>query len=152
MMKTIEILVHKYNIPTFEKRVAEINQKFEKHGYPYIEYKEISVDENHIHNFEVYSSFEQKNLIGEKVKFEGMVELINKEESSKLFHVSENIYNIISSENHVEYTFNGHLYLPETDNEILEKILNEIDNMSQEEMKKLEINAQEFLHKLNQGY
>lgn len=99
MMKTINIAVHKYNLATFEKRVAEINQKFEKHGYPYIEYKEISVDEeNHIHNFEVYSSFEQKNLIGEKVRFEGMIELINKEESSKLFHVSENIYNIISSE------------------------------------------------------
>lgn len=32
-----------------------------------------------------------------------------------------------------------------TDNEILEKILNEIDNMSQEEMEKLEVNGQEFL-------
>lgn len=39
-----------------------------------------------------------------------------------------------------------------TDNEILEKILNEIDNMSQKEMEKLEVNAEEFLHKLNQGY
>lgn len=98
-MKTIEVLVHKYNISTFRKRVDEINQKFKKHGFPSIEYKEISVDEeNHIHNFEVYSSFEQKNLIGEKVKFEGVVELLNKEESTKLFYVPENIYNIISSE------------------------------------------------------
>lgn len=39
-----------------------------------------------------------------------------------------------------------------TDNEILEKILNEIDNMSQKEMEKLEVNAEEFLQKLNQGY
>lgn len=98
-MKTIEVLVHKYNIPTFKKRVDEINQKFKKHGFPSIEYKEISVDEEeYIHNFEIYSSFEQKNLIGEKIKFEGVVELINKEESTKLFYVPKNIYNIISSE------------------------------------------------------
>lgn len=39
-----------------------------------------------------------------------------------------------------------------TDNEILEKILNEIDSMSQEELKQLEDKAKKFLNKIDKIY
>ena len=96
-MENIIINIHEDNLVIFNEKLADINTKFTKKGLPLIncsmEQKEMyRVDEwtKEKTPFTMYvatlsSNFNQTNLSGVDVEFEGVVSLIEKEESSKVY-------------------------------------------------------------------
>lgn len=96
-MKNIVINIHEDNLSIFNEKLADLNAKFSKKGLPLIncsmEQKEMEhVDEwtKEKFSYTMYvatlsSDFNQTNLSGVDVEFEGVVSLIEKEESSKVY-------------------------------------------------------------------
>ena len=96
-MENIVIRIHEDNLAIFNEKLADLNAKFSKKGLPLIncsmEQKEMyRVDEWTKQKFPytlyvatLSSDFNQTNLSGIDVEFEGVVSLIEKEESSKIY-------------------------------------------------------------------
>ena len=96
-MENIIINVHEDNLSIFNEKLKELNMKFSKKSLPLIncsmEQKEMEhVDEwtKEKFSYTMYvatlsSDFNQTNLSGVDVEFEGVVSLIEKEESSKVY-------------------------------------------------------------------
>ena len=96
-MENIVINIHEDNLAIFNEKLADLNAKFSKKGLPLIncsmEQKEMEhVDEwtKEKFSYTMYvatlsSDFNQTNLSGVDVEFEGVVSLIEKEESSKVY-------------------------------------------------------------------
>ena len=96
-MKNIVINIHEDNLSIFNEKLKELNVKFAKKNLPLIncsmEQKEMEhVDEwtKEKFSYTMYvatlsSDFNQTNLSGVDVEFEGVVSLIEKEESSKVY-------------------------------------------------------------------
>ena len=94
-MENIVINIHEDNLSIFNEKLKELNRKFAKKGLPLIncsmEQKEMEhVDEwtKEKFSYTMYvatlsSDFNNTNLSGIDVEFEGVVSLIEKEESSK---------------------------------------------------------------------
>ena len=80
-MKNKEIKIHESNMILFNQRVAELNQKFQKKGLPEIKtriIKEPSIENgDEIYEVELSSDFDQTNLKGIEVNFEGVVSLVD---------------------------------------------------------------------------
>ena len=84
-----EIKIHESNMVLFNQRVAELNQKFQKKGLPEIKTRIIK-EPNHetkdeIYEVELSSDFNQTNLKGIEVNFEGVVSLVDLNENDKVF-------------------------------------------------------------------
>lgn len=84
-----EIKIHESNMVLFNQRVAELNQKFQKKGLPEIKTRIIK-EPNHetkdeIYEVELSSDFDQTNLKGIEVNFEGVVSLVDLNENDKIF-------------------------------------------------------------------
>lgn len=96
-MENIVINIHEDNLAIFNEKLADLNAKFSKKGLPLIncsmEQKEMEhVDEwtKEKFSYTMYvatlsSDFNNTNLSGVDVEFEGVVSLIEKEESSKVY-------------------------------------------------------------------
>lgn len=88
-MENKEIKIHESNMILFNQRVAELNQKFQKKGLPEIKtriIKEPSIENgDEIYEVELSSDFDQTNLKGIEVNFEGVVSLIDLNENDKIF-------------------------------------------------------------------
>ena len=85
-MKKFTIRVHYSNLELFRNRISEINEKFSKKNLPLVTW-EILIDdvEKHIYTIIAKSEFEQNNLSGVDVKFEGVVSLIDCNENDKIY-------------------------------------------------------------------
>ena len=85
-MKKFTVRVHYSNLELFRTRVAEINEKFSKKNLPLVTWA-ILVDnvEEHVYTIIAKSEFEQSNLSGIDVKFEGVVSLIDCSENDKVY-------------------------------------------------------------------
>ena len=85
-MKKFTIRVHYSNLELFRNRISEINEKFSKKNLPLVTW-EILIDdvEKHIYTIIAKSEFEQNNLSGVDVKFEGVVNLIDCNENDKIY-------------------------------------------------------------------
>lgn len=84
-----EIKIHESNMVLFNQRVVELNQKFQKKGLPEIKTRIIK-EPNHetkdeIYEIELSSDFDQTNLKGIEVNFEGVVSLVDLNENDKIF-------------------------------------------------------------------
>lgn len=88
-MENKEIKIHESNMILFSQRVAELNQKFQKKGLPEIKtriIKEPSIENgDEIYEVELSSDFDQTNLKGIEVNFEGVVSLVDLNENDKIF-------------------------------------------------------------------
>lgn len=94
-----EITIHESNMVLFNQRVAELNQKFQKKGLPEIKTRIIKEPEilrieanggvreesDEIYKVELSSDFDQTNLKGIEVNFEGVVSLVDLNENDKIF-------------------------------------------------------------------
>ena len=85
-MKKFTVRVHYSNLELFRTRVAEINEKFSKKNLPLVTWA-ILVDnvEEHVYTIIAKSEFEQSNLSGVDVKFEGVISLIDCNENDKVY-------------------------------------------------------------------
>lgn len=104
-MENKVITVHSANLNLFNERLEEINKKFAKKNYPLIkaecikepemikvevtlpnsiEVREIS---DNTYQFNLTSEFNEKNVAGVDVKFEGIVDFVDGDENSKVFKV-----------------------------------------------------------------
>ena len=85
-MKKFTVRVHYSNLELFRNRISEINEKFSKKNLPLVSW-EILIDdvEKHIYTIIAKSEFEQNNLSGVDVKFEGVVSLIDCNENDKIY-------------------------------------------------------------------
>ena len=85
-MKKFTIRVHYSNLELFRNRISEINEKFSKKNLPLVSW-EILIDdvEDHVYTIIAKSEFEQNNLSGVDVKFEGVVSLIDCNENDKIY-------------------------------------------------------------------
>ena len=85
-MKKFTVRVHYSNLELFRTRVAEINEKFSKKNLPLVTWA-ILVDnvEEHVYTIIAKSEFEQSNLSGVDVKFEGVVSLVDCSENDKVY-------------------------------------------------------------------
>lgn len=111
-MENTVITVHSANLSLFNERLEEINKKFEKKGYPLIKAecikepemieKEMELPEfegsnvwtkrmveisDNLYQFNLTSEFNQKNIAGVDVKFEGIVDFVDGDENAKVFKV-----------------------------------------------------------------
>lgn len=86
-MKELSVVIHNSNWSLFLSRIDEINKKFAKKSLPLVTY---SVKEESLENrtVSVFSSFNQTNLKGTDVTFEGVVSLVDNNEDSKVFTFS----------------------------------------------------------------
>ena len=88
-MENKEIKIHESNMILFSQRIAELNQKFQKKGLPEIKtriIKEPSIENgDEIYEVELSSDFDQTNLKGIEVNFEGVVSLVDLNENDKIF-------------------------------------------------------------------
>lgn len=88
-MENKEIKIHESNMILFNQRVTELNQKFQKKGLPEIKtriIKEPSIENgDEIYEVELSSDFDQTNLKGIEVNFEGVVSLVDLNENDKIF-------------------------------------------------------------------
>lgn len=88
-MENKEIKIHESNMILFNQRIAELNQKFQKKGLPEIKtriIKEPSIENgDEIYEVELSSDFDQTNLKGIEVNFEGVVSLVDLNEKCKIF-------------------------------------------------------------------
>ena len=94
------IKVHESNITLFNERVSELKKKFQKKGLPEIKTNILKVpnikDKNEVYEIELSSDFNQTNLKGIEVNFEGVVSLINLNENDKIFTFkNENISKLL---------------------------------------------------------
>lgn len=85
-MKKFTVRVHYSNLELFRNRISEINEKFSKKNLPLVSW-EILIDdvEDHVYTIIAKSEFEQNNLSGVDVKFEGVVSLIDCNENDKIY-------------------------------------------------------------------
>lgn len=85
-MKKFTVRVHYSNLELFRTRVAEINEKFSKKNLPLVTWAILVDDvEEHVYTIIAKSEFEQSNLSGVDVKFEGVVSLIDCSENDKVY-------------------------------------------------------------------
>lgn len=85
-MKKFTVRVHYSNLELFRTRVAEINEKFSKKNLPLVTWAILVDDvEEHVYTIIAKSEFEQSNLSGVDVKFEGVVSLIDYNENDKIY-------------------------------------------------------------------
>ena len=96
-MENIIINVHEDNLSIFNEKLKELNEKFSKKNLPLINCSMEKTEMYHVDEwtkektpYTMYvatlsSDFNQTNLSGVDVEFEGVVSLIEKEESSKIF-------------------------------------------------------------------
>lgn len=96
-MENIIINVHEDNLSIFNEKLADLNKKFAKKNLPLINCSMEKTEMYHVdeHTHEKYpytlyvatlsSDFNNTNLSGVDVEFEGVVSLIEKEESSKVY-------------------------------------------------------------------
>lgn len=96
-MENIIINVHEDNLSIFNEKLADLNAKFAKKNLPLINCSMEKTEMYHVDEwtkqkfpYTLYvatlsSDFNQTNLSGVDVEFEGVVSLIEKEESSKIF-------------------------------------------------------------------
>ena len=85
-MKKFTVRVHYSNLELFRTRVAEINEKFSKKNLPLVTWAILVDDvEEHVYTIIAKSEFEQSNLSGVDVKFEGVVSLIDYNENDKVY-------------------------------------------------------------------
>lgn len=83
-----QILLHKENIEKFISRLSEMNQMLAKKNQPKVDFYIASIEDCDIFGINLYSEMTSKNIKGIDVTFEGVVDLINKDEESKVFHVN----------------------------------------------------------------
>lgn len=85
-MKKFTVRVHYSNLELFRNRISEINEKFSKKNLPLVSW-EILIDdaEDHVYTIIAKSEFEQNNLSGVDVKFEGVVSLIDCNKNDKIY-------------------------------------------------------------------
>ncbi len=85
-MKKFTVRVHYSNLELFRTRVSEINEKFSKKNLPLVTWAILIDDvEDHVYTIIAKSEFEQNNLSGVDVKFEGVVSLIDCNENDKIY-------------------------------------------------------------------
>ena len=96
-MENIVIRIHEDNLSIFNEKLKELNKKFAKKGLPLINCSMEKTEMYHVDEwtkqkfpYTLYvatlsSDFNQTNLSGVDVEFEGVVSLIEKEESSKIY-------------------------------------------------------------------
>ena len=96
-MENIVIRIHEDNLAIFNEKLADLNAKFSKKGLPLINCSMEKTEMYHVDewtkektSYTMYvatlsSDFNQTNLSGVDVEFEGVVSLIEKEESSKIY-------------------------------------------------------------------
>lgn len=96
-MENIVINIHEDNLSIFNEKLKELNEKFTKKGLPLINCSMEKTEMYHVDEwtkektpYTMYvatlsSDFNQTNLSGVDVEFEGVVSLIEKEESSKIY-------------------------------------------------------------------
>lgn len=85
-MKKFTVRVHYSNLELFRTRVVEINEKFSKKNLPLVTWAILVDDvEEHVYTIIAKSEFEQSNLSGVDVKFEGVVSLIDCSENDKVY-------------------------------------------------------------------
>ena len=96
-MENIVINIHEDNLSIFNEKLADLNAKFTKKGLPLINCSMEKTEMYHVDEwtkektpYTMYvatlsSDFNQTNLSGVDVEFEGVVSLIEKEESSKVY-------------------------------------------------------------------
>lgn len=96
-MENIVIRIHEDNLLIFNEKLKELNEKFAKKNLPLINCSMEKTEMYHVDEwtkektpYTLYvatlsSDFNQTNLSGVDVEFEGVVSLIEKEESSKIF-------------------------------------------------------------------
>ena len=86
---TATIRVHKTNYSRFFEKLAELNAKFNKKHLPQISYEKVSdEDADGVTTFNVYSDFNQTNISGKEVQFEGVVSLVEQDENRKIYSFS----------------------------------------------------------------
>lgn len=86
-MKEFVVAVHESNWNLFILRFEEINKKFAKKKLPLISY-EITDESDSVKTVTIKSTFNQSNIKGINVNFEGVVSLIDMDENSKVFTFS----------------------------------------------------------------
>ena len=85
-MKKFTVRVHYSNLELFRTRVAEINEKFSKKNLPLVTWAILVDDvEEHVYTIIAKSDFEQSNLSGVDVKFEGVISMIDYNENDKVY-------------------------------------------------------------------
>ena len=96
-MENIVINIHEDNLTIFNEKLADLNAKFSKKNLPLINCSMEKTEMYHVDEwtkektpYTMYvatlsSDFNQTNLSGVDVEFEGVVSLIEKEESSKVY-------------------------------------------------------------------
>ena len=96
-MENIVIRIHKDNLSIFNEKLADLNKKFAKKGLPLINCSMEKTEMYHVNEWSkektpytlyvatLSSDFNQTNLSGVDVEFEGVVSLIEKSENDKIF-------------------------------------------------------------------
>lgn len=88
-MENKVIKIHESNMALFNERLSELNQKFQKKRLPLINskiIKEPTIENgDEVFEIEISSDFNQTNLKGIEVNFEGVVSLIDLNENDKIF-------------------------------------------------------------------
>ena len=96
-MENIVIRIHEDNLATFNQKLADLNAKFGKKGLPLINCSMEKTEMYHVDEwtkqkfpYTLYvatlsSDFNQTNLSGVDVEFEGVVSLIEKSENDKIY-------------------------------------------------------------------
>lgn len=88
-MENKVIKVHESNIGLFNERVSELKMKFQKKGLPEIKTRILNTPSieagDEVYEIELSSDFDQTNLKGIEVNFEGVVSLIDMNENDKIF-------------------------------------------------------------------
>lgn len=82
------IVLHKSNVETFLERFEALNRKLAKKNLPPVEYFTSFSDWNDCVTITLRSSFTQTNIKGVDVKFEGVVDLIEQDQNSKVFKLN----------------------------------------------------------------
>ena len=78
------IVLHKSNVETFLERFNALNRKLSKKNLPELEYFTSFSEWDGCVTITIRSSFTQTNIKGVDVKFEGVVDLIEQDENSKV--------------------------------------------------------------------
>ena len=86
-MKTT-FLIHESNYMTFRGKLQDLNKKFQKKGLPVINGNLSESEEKEMVEVTLTSEFDQANIKGIDVKFEGVVDLVEQEENSKVFKLT----------------------------------------------------------------
>ena len=88
-MENKVIKIHESNLSLFTERFSELKMKFQKKGLPEINAKILKApsaeNKDEVYEIELSSDFDQTNLKGIEVNFEGVVSLIDLNENDKIF-------------------------------------------------------------------